>query len=125
MSELSKREQEIITALYRAKDFVSAEEIAELLKVSTKTVYREVKDISAKLEQNVTIEKCPGKGFRLKQMVEESSREAAASAKLLELPTTKVSNTYLGFREEASPGAMGSGVSRRTVLFSDVSCSPG
>ena len=85
MSELSKREQEIITALYRAKDFVSAEEIAELLKVSTKTVYREVKDISAKLEQNVTIEKCPGKGFRLKQMVEGTSREAAASAKLMDM----------------------------------------
>jgi activator of the mannose operon, transcriptional antiterminator len=65
MEDLSKREQEIIAILYRAGDFVSAEEIAASLCVSTKTIYRALQSIENKLGSSFGIKKYPGKGYRL------------------------------------------------------------
>lgn len=59
-----KRAKELLFYLSNNKDFVEADEIASLLKVSTKTVYRLVRDINAMNETPIIISK-RGMGYKL------------------------------------------------------------
>ena len=59
-----KRVKELLFYLSNNKDFVEADEIASLLKVSTKTVYRLVRDINAMNETPIIISK-RGMGYKL------------------------------------------------------------
>lgn len=59
-----KRVKELLFYLSNNKDFVEADEIASLLKVSTKTVYRLVRDINAMNETPIIVSK-RGMGYKL------------------------------------------------------------
>jgi activator of the mannose operon, transcriptional antiterminator len=62
MGSLSNREKEIMLILIRADRYVSAEEIAKILHVSNKTVYRDLQSITKKMDKSVICRQ-PGKGY--------------------------------------------------------------
>lgn len=64
MSE--ERKAQLIQCLLEADSFVSAQELAEKLNVSEKTIYRDIKEIEQTNEEEATlIEKIPGKGYKI------------------------------------------------------------
>lgn len=64
--ELTQREQRLIDILIQSEGFVSAESLAGSLKVSDKTIYRDIKHIESSLGTNEQlIIKIPGKGYKI------------------------------------------------------------
>ncbi len=59
---LSKRDKEILRILTKDVDYVPADKIANILHISKKTVYRDLKSIEQKLDKNI-ICKQQGKGY--------------------------------------------------------------
>ncbi|WP_295774103.1 helix-turn-helix domain-containing protein [uncultured Limosilactobacillus sp.] len=59
-----KKREEVIVALLKADDFLTAHQLAQDLKLSTKTIYRAVKEINQSFGQTVIISE-RGKGLLL------------------------------------------------------------
>jgi activator of the mannose operon (transcriptional antiterminator) len=61
-----ERQIQLIQCLLETDSFISAQELAEKLNVSEKTIYRDIKEIEHINEEDTTlIEKIPGKGYKL------------------------------------------------------------
>ncbi|MBU0279189.1 PRD domain-containing protein [Gemella sp. zg-1178] len=64
MSELNNRELELIKVLTEASDYLPVHVIAERLKISTKTIYRDIEKLTSK-RSDLIFEKKRGKGIKL------------------------------------------------------------
>ncbi|MGX7351621.1 DNA-binding protein [Enterococcus canis] len=65
MSVIEKRKQAIIFSLSNQRDYVTANELSRILDISTKTVYRLIKQINEEARNGMSITSEKGRGFKL------------------------------------------------------------
>lgn len=78
MNLIEKRKQALLYTLSNQRDFVTADELSQVLDTSKKTVYRLIKQLNEEQDNGITIHSEKGRGFKLaaieRQQVTSSSR---------------------------------------------------
>ncbi|MFV0560340.1 MAG: BglG family transcription antiterminator [Enterococcus sp.] len=72
MNQMEMRKNALVYTLSNHRDFVTANELADVLNISTKSIYRLIKQINENTKDDVMIYSEKGRGFKLKRIKNNS-----------------------------------------------------